>query len=159
MFMASTQTLGAARCKLLPFISLPKRAIVSSLNCSLPWLTLIRMLEMEIEMVTRHWSMPARRDMYLSCSSCLLEMMSTSTPAEESREWVLYTTDSGLWKGHVEIINLLLAKDGIDINLAYDGTTPLIAAAGRGLVEVVELFSREIITWTPTLSTRTGSMR
>ena len=42
-------------------------------------------------------------------------------------------------KGHVEIINLLLAKDGIDINLAH-GTTPLIAAVEKGLVEVVESF-------------------
>jgi ankyrin repeat protein len=42
-------------------------------------------------------------------------------------------------EGHVEIINLLLAKDGIDINLVHR-TTPLIAAAEKGLVEVVESF-------------------
>jgi ankyrin repeat protein len=38
---------------------------------------------------------------------------------------------------HVEIINLLLAKDSIDINLGRK-TTPFIAAARMGLVEVVE---------------------
>jgi ankyrin repeat protein len=42
-----------------------------------------------------------------------------------------------------EIINLLLAKEDIDINL-FHGTAPIIAATRRGLVEVVEsLVARE----------------
>jgi hypothetical protein len=45
--------------------SLPvKMAIVLWLNCSLPWLILIRMLEVE-KMLIRRCSMPAIRDMYL----------------------------------------------------------------------------------------------
>ncbi|KAN0074399.1 Ankyrin repeat-containing domain protein [Elaphomyces granulatus] len=43
---------------------------------------------------------------------------------------------------HPEIIKLLLAKDGIEINLVH-GSTPLVIAAERGLVEVMEILVRD----------------
>jgi ankyrin repeat protein len=61
-------------------------------------------------------------------------------------------------KGHLKIINLLLAEDSVDINLDladFAGTTPFMAAARMGLVEVVEsLLARE--KFDPNIVTESG---
>jgi len=61
-------------------------------------------------------------------------------------------------KGHLKIINLLLAEDSVDINLDLAdsaGTTPFMAAARIGLVEVVEsLLARE--NFDPNIVTESG---
>ena len=43
-------------------------------------------------------------------------------------------------KGHVEVVRLLLARKGVEVNKsAQDGTTALISASLHGHVEVVQL--------------------
>ena len=41
--------------------------------------------------------------------------------------------------GHADVVNQLLAKDGVDVNHVDNKETPLFAAAFRGHIEVVRL--------------------